>query len=887
MTAPGSPPGLAVVRALAPVVPRPRREEWVAEWEGELAWAWRDARRDADRRGAPAWPAALRLLLRSLGASTDALWLRAHDGMPAMLPLDARYALRALRRRPGFTLVAVLTLALGIGATTAIFSVVNGVLLRPLALPEPERVVRLEGIPTDGNAEKVGPSTSYPDFRDLHARAHAFAALGALWPWQTTLTARDAEPAKLDVGYVTADFFRALGIAAARGRGVSADDERPGAPEVAVLSDALWRTRFGADPRIVGRTITLDGHPVTVIGVMPPDPVARDFALWRPLVPGPLDAQRGAHRLTVLGRLRAGVPLARAQAEASAIARALEVQYPESNTKRGARVAPLQDQIVAPVRPALLVLLAAVALVLVVGCANLAGLLLARAAAREREMAVRSALGAGRGHLLRQWMTESFLLTTGGAVAGVAVAWAGMRALLLFAPRSIPRADEVTLDGRVLLFLLGVSAATGLAFGALPAVLQRGGGAGVLRDARGATANRARRRLRRLLVAGEIALATVLVSGAGLLMQGLWRLTHADLRFQPDDLALVHLSLPETRYGATDAVIALDRMRDAVAALPGVRSVSLGYGHPLDQGWTSSYRVVGQPAPTPGSEPEAIVRPVAPGYFSTVGLQLLRGRDVAATDAMNAPGVIVVNRAFAHRHFGDANPIGRAIDRGQSWWKGQPTTFTIVGEVADEPVTGPGGPPQPTLYFSHAQFPFQEMWLVVRHAPGTSVGSLGNAVRRAVWSVDAQLPVEPLRPMRDLVSEASAEPRFNALLLTLFAGAALLLSAVGIYGVLSYTVAQRSAEIGVRLALGAQRREVVRAVVGEGLGLAGVGLLVGVPGAIAAGRVLASALAGVESTDVMLLAAVATTLVAVAVGSAWMPAWRASRVDPVAALRVD
>jgi putative ABC transport system permease protein len=439
----------------------------------------------------------------------------------------------------------------------------------------------------------------------------------------------------------------------------------------------------------------------------------------------------------------------------------------------------------------------------------------------------------------------------------------------------------------VLLFLFAVSAATGLAFGVLPAALQRSGAHAALRDARAATANRARRRLRHFLVAGEVALATVLVSGAGLLMQGLWRLTHADLRFEPAGLAVVQLQLPDTRYGAADAVRALARMRDAVAALPGVRTAALGYGHPLDEGWTSSYTIAGQPAPPQGQEPEAIIRPVSPGYFTTVGVRLVRGRDVAETDRMDTPGVVVVNQAFARRHFGAADPVGRTIDRQAAWWKGQPTTYAIVGVVADEPLTGPGGPPAPALYFPHPQFPFQEMWLAVRHAPDASAATLNAAVRRAVWSVDPQLPVEPLRPMPELVAEASAEPRFNALLLTLFAGAALLLSAVGIYGVLSYTVAQRSAEIGVRIALGAPRGSVVRQVVGEGVTLAGVGLLVGVPAAIGAGRVLAAALEGVSAADPVAIALVATTLVAVAVASAWLPAWRASRVDPVTSLRRD
>ncbi len=881
------PPGFAVVRALAWLVPHDRRADWLAEWHGELAWS----ARDAERRAEPPARTAARLVLRSLGATTDALWLRLHDDTPMTLPLDVRYALRSLSRRPGFALVTMLTLALGIGATTAIFSVVDGVLLRPLALPEPDRVVRVEGVATGGALEKVGASSSYPDYEDMRARARGFAELAAIRTWQTTLVAPGTEPARLEVAFVTDNWARTLGTPPALGRPIGADDVKPGAAEVVLLSDRLWRRRYGGDAGVVGRAVTLDGAPVTVVGVMPANPIVRDVDLWRPFVPSPIDRARGAHRLTIVGRLAPTATLAGVQAEISAIARALEAQYPESNTQRGAHVASLRDEMVAPVRPALLVLLAAVALVLVVGCTNLAGLLLARAASREREMAVRAALGAGRGHLLRQWMAESFLLTLGGGLAGAGVAWVGMRALLLLAPRTIPRAEEVTIDGRVLLFLAAVSVATGLLFGALPAFARGSrsqGGYQSLRDARAATAGRTRRRARHVLVTAEIALATVLVSGAGLLTQGLWRLTHTDLRFEPAGLAVVQLHLPETRYDtAARVTLAYDAIRARVAALPTVRAASLAYGHPLDPQWTSSYVIVGEPAPRVGAEPEATLRPVSPGYFRAAGVRLLRGRDVAATDQLNTPGVTVVNSAFARRHFGSANPLGRRVDRREPWWPGQPTTFEIVGVVDDEPFMGRGSAPGPALYFPHAQFPMADMWLVVAHAAQGERGlaALDAAVRRAVWSVDPQLPVEPLRAMSDLVAESSAEPRFNALLLSLFAGAALLLAALGVYGVLSYTVAQRRAEIGVRIALGAARGQVVRGVVLEGLALAAVGLALGVPAALATGRVLAAALSGVEAVDPAVLAAVVVTLLVVAVGSAFAPAWRASRVDPVSALR--
>ena len=881
----GPPPGFALVRLAAPLVPASRRRDWLAEWEGELAWAWQEAR----RRGEPALLTRSRHLWRALGATSDALWLRRRHGASDMLSLDLRYAARSLRRRPGFVAVVVLTLALGIGATTAIFSVVYGVLLRPLPLPDAERVVRLEGQPRDGDPEKVGTATSYPDYRDFRAQARSFAHLAAVRGWTATLTQPGTEPARVRTNFVTANFFGVLGTRPVLGRGFLPEEERPGAAPVAVLSHALWQQRYAGAPDALGRTVTLDGVAATIVGVMPPHArLTAETAVWQPLVPGPLEEARGAHRLGVVGRLRPGVTLAQAGAEATTIARRLEAQHPADNTNRGARLLPLQDSIVEDARTSLLVLLGAVALVLLIGCTNLASLFLARAATREREMAVRAALGAGRGRLVRQWMTESLLLTLAGGLAGLAVAWAGMHALVAFAPRTIPRADEIALDLPVLGFLLGASVLTGLVFGVLPA-LQRSVPTSLasLRDgARGTTSGRSRRRLRQGLVMTEVALATVLVVGAALLLKSFWRLQQAELGFEPSGVLVAQLQLPPARYDSAATVLQFfGRLHDEIAAVPGVRSVSFAYEHPLSEGWTSSYTIAGRPRPAPGTEPESRVRPVWPGYFRTVGLPLRRGRDVTAQDRFGAPGAVVVNEAFVRRHFAGQDPLGRVIDRGSPWWPGQPTAFTIVGVVADEPFMGVNQVVEPATYYPHAQFPMNDMWLVVKAAGDAA--ALTPALRERIWRVDPDLPVESVRTMREVLGATVAEPRFNVALLGLFALAALLLAAVGIYGVLSYTVAQRTGEIGVRIALGADRGQVVRQVVGQGVAVALGGVVLGVLGAAVLGRLLSSLLVGVSGRDPAVLAGVVALLTLVAVAAAWLPARRASRVEPVVALRAE
>ncbi len=805
------------------------------------------------------------------------------------LALDLRYAARVLRRRPGFVSVVVLTLALGIGATTAIFSVVNGVLLRPLPLPAPDQLVRLDGVPTHGNAEKVGTASSYPDFLDIQAQTGAvFAQLAAAREWTVTLTSPGTTPSRVGVTYATRNYFTTLGLQPLVGRDFSEAEALPGGPAVAIIGRDLWRQRYGSDPGILGQTIVLDGVSTTIIGVMSPDArLAGSAAVWQPLIPEAVDRSRGAHRLIVIGRLRPDVTIDVAQRQASVVAERLAVAYPEDNASRGARLLPLRDSIVGASRPALLVLLGAVTLVLLIGCTNLASLFLARAAAREHEMAVRAALGAGSGHLVRQWMAESLLLSVGGGLLGLVVAWSAMRALLAFAPTTLPRSGEVTLDLPVLLFLLLVSVFTGLVFGVLPAWQQRRaiGAVGALGDgARGFTGGRASRRLRELLVVGEVALATVLVIGATLLVKNLWQLQSAPMAVNPDGVMVAQVQLPITRYDSSARVLAFyDRLGDEVAALPGVEQVAMAYENPASAGWTSSYTIVGRERPAVGTEPEARVRPVTPGYFRAVGLPLLAGRDVNATDRLHTPGVVVVNEAFVRRHFQGVDPIGQQLDRSSPWWPGQPTVFTIIGVVADEPYLGPATETDPATYYAHAQFPMNDMWLVVRAAGDPS--ALASAIRASIWRVDAQLPVERVAPLRELLGESVASTRFNAALFAMFALAALLLAAIGVYGVLSYTVAQRTREIGVRLALGAPRARLVREVVTRGVGGALLGVAIGVVAALGASHVLAAVLVGVSARDPAVFTAVAALLSAVATAAAWIPARRASRVDPALTLR--
>jgi putative ABC transport system permease protein len=606
------------------------------------------------------------------------------------------------------------------------------------------------------------------------------------------------------------------------------------------------------------------------------------------VVPVALDWVRGAPRYDVVARLAPGITREAAEVEVRAIARRLEQQYPADNAKRSARLVPLQESIVGDARPALLVLLGAVVLVLLIGCANLANLFLARAASREREIAVRAALGAGFAQLVRHLFAESLLLSLAGGAAGLVVAWGGMRALLALAPQTIPRADQVALDLPVLLFLLTVSLLTGLVFGVLPA-LQLGRAdvrLGSLRDgARGSTAGRSRRRWRTSLVVSEVALATVLVIGAALLIKSFRQIQGTDPGFTPSGLLVAHVELPAARYAKSDAIVRFfEDLRRDVDALPGVQSASIAYEHPLSEGWTSSFVIDGRSPPPRGQEPEARVRPVQPGYFRTAGIRLLQGRDVSPQDRMGTPGVVVVNESFARRHFPGESPIGRRLLR-DAWWPGAPSAFEIVGVVSDERFLGLAASSAPATYFPHAQFPMNEMWVVVR--TGGDPLALVRGLRARVWQLDSSLPVDDVHAMTDLLGRSVAEPRFNSALLSLFAGAALLLAAIGIYGVLSYTVTQRTGEIGVRMALGATRGGVMRLVVSQGLGVALAGIVLGTLAALGLARALESLLYGTSGRDPVIFAGAVALLTTVAAFAAWVPARRASRIDPLQALRYE
>jgi putative ABC transport system permease protein len=879
------PPGSRIVLACAALVPADRRSEWRAEWLGELAYAW------SVRRSGSRISPRIALLLRALGALPDAIWFRRHYGGDSMLSQDVRYALRTLVRWPGFTAVVVLTLALGIGGNAAIFSVVNAVLLRPLPYADPDRLVFVLGTPTDGDSAKVGSSSSYPDFADLRARTRSFSQLAAYSIQQTTVTGKEFEPAIVSGAPITANLFPTLGVTPLLGRLFVADDDRPGAARVAILSNEFWQQRFNGNPNAVGTSISVNGTPTTIVGVMRPrDTFPGATAIWYPAAESNDPRTRGQHSYRVLGRLARGVTHEQANRDVAAVARQLETEYPALNAKRSARVQSMAEGIVGNVRPQLLVLLGSVVLVLLIVCVNVANLFLARAAARAREVAVRTALGAGRTRLARQFLTESVVVTAIGSVLGLVVAYWGSKLLVSKAPQSIPRASEIGIDANVVLFLLGLSVGTAVIFGVLPALqMSRGMPIASLREGgRGTRGGLARRGLRQALVVSEVALAVVLVVGASLLVKSFWKMQRVDPGFVPDRMLVVQIQLPQSRYGGYadgDRVRAFYRdLFERLAARPEVQSVAVAMQHPLAPGWTSSFTIDGREHPPAGQEPESSIRPVTPGYFRAVGAKLLRGREIEAADGVGAPGVVVINEAFAKLHFPNENPIGKRILRS-SWWKGMPDSYEVVGLVGDERFNGPRAAADPATYFSLAQFTFNDNWVLVRtkQDPKTFVPTL----RRIVWGVDRDLPLENIRTMDQLLGESVADSRFNTVLLSLFAVVALLLAAIGIYGVLAYMVAQRTSEIGIRMALGARRSAVLRLVVGNGLTLALVGVAIGGAVSLVATRALERLVFGVSTTDPGVFAFVAVVLTAVAATAAAVPALRASRVDPIVALRSE
>jgi putative ABC transport system permease protein len=804
---------------------------------------------------------------------------------------DLRHALRSLRHAPGFTAVAIVTLGLGIGANTAIFSVVHGVLLRPLPYHQPERLVVVRETYGDGHRG----SSSGPNFIDWRARNRTFEQLSAYRIHMLTVSG-DGDPEEITGAYVTSGFFRMLGVPLAAGRGFEPDEE-DGEARTVVLSDGFWRTRFAADPAVVGRTVRLNARPYTVIGIAPPGfafPARSQVWLPAELRVGRA-ANRDSHSLDVLGRLKPGVTLEAARADLGAISADLAREFPLSNTGRGVELTPLATDTLRAIRPALLLVAGAVALVLLIACANIANLFLARASGRQRELAVRAALGAGRWRIARQLLAESVVLAVLGGAAGVLLASWGVQTLLALRPRGIPRLDEIGIDVVTLGFTLMISLLVGIGFGLAPALTLSGRdpAAWLRGEGRGSSEGRARLRLRHALVVVQVSLALVLLVGASLLVVTVRRLTAIEPGFDPDRALVFDLPAMAARYPDQRRHTAfIQRVLESLAAIPKAEAVGAVFYLPLDRGAVSGDFVFeGASPPQPGRESYASYRLVSGDFFRALGIPIRRGRPLEPEDRAGAPLVAVVNETFARRFVGAGEPLGRRLTFGDG--TEDAAWMEIVGVAADVRTQGLTTEPSPEIYAPFEQlspdlwnvFTGSSLSVAVRSAGPPE--ALAPAVRAAVRQADPEQVVSNLRPAGDLISAALARQRFSMLLLLAFGGLALTLAGVGVYGVLAYTVSQRTRELGIRVALGAHAGAVRALVLRQGLGVVLIGVALGLAGALALGSLLRAVLYEVSPADPRVLAAAAAVLGGVAVIACLIPAVRATRVNPVEALRSE
>ena len=819
---------------------------------------------------------------------------------------DLRYAIRSFLKTPALTAVILLTLALGIGANTAIFSVIDAVLLRPSPLTNIERLAMVWE--TDRNTSTTREPASFPDYLDFKARSRTFAGLSALTADELNLTPDKGDPVRLPVLRMSAGMLPMLGLQPIAGRTFTEDEDRPGGAAVALISESLWERAFGRDPAALGQTLRLDDRPTAIVGIMPDGAdfgvlqilsaaaYSRGFAdrglqtqvdVWAPLQGDPQRWPRSTHPIFVLGRLAPDATLASAQSEMTAIAADLEKAFPV-NVARGVHVEPLAAVVFGPVRPALYILLAAVALVLLVACVNVANLLLARAAARAHEAAVRAALGATQARIARQALAETLLLTLAAAAVGVGLAYAGVRGLVAIAPPDVPRLGLATINAAVLATTLGVAVLVGIVFALIPTFqARRLDLQSSLTDGSRGSAGPGRTRLRSALVVAELTFAVVLVSGAGLLIRSFWTLQHVNPGFQAAGVLKAEYQLPAARYPidfrkwpdfkeqhAFNAAL-LQR----AAVLPGVESAAIAGNHPLDPGFTNSFTVVGREAEAQ-TWPEISIRRVSPEYFRTVGLGLVRGRFFRDGDNTAAAPVALINTAAARRFFPDREAIGGQI----RFWG---ASRTIVGVIADEKFQGLTEAPPIAAYTPLAQTPSANGAGVLLVRTAGDPTALTTAVTGAIHEIDRGLAVFGVEPMHVTLSRSIGQRRFTTLLLAMLATVALLLAAVGIHGVLSYGVSQRRREIGIRMALGARASDMIGLIAREGLRLAVIGLALGLAGSVLLTRFLTTQLFGVTPTDPATFAGVAALLAVVAIVATAVPAWRAASVDPLVTLRSE
>jgi putative ABC transport system permease protein len=815
---------------------------------------------------------------------------------------DLCYGARMLSKKPGFSVIAVLTLALGIGANTAIFSVVNAVLLKPLPFAEPDALLAV-GQNNAQNRARLS-QFSFRNFADFRDRSESFERLAAYYNTNFTLTGeRDA--VRLRGTVITADLFPLLRVSPALGRSFLPDEDAAGGGpggRPAILSWDCWQQQFDGDVNVVGRAVELNNSSFTIIGVMPAGfsfPIqSQPTEVWvttaldkeRPVNPGSIMVARGYLGWRVIARLKPGVTREQAQSEADVVAAGLAGEFPDINKDMGIAVRPLLESLVGSLRPTLLLLLGAVGFVLLIACVNVANLLLERAISRQREIRVRLAIGAGRWRITRQLLTESVLLAGLGGVAGAILAVWGTDLIVALSPEGITRITETRVDARVLAFTGFISLATGVAFGLAPALIISGTNlAESLREgARGATASRHTNRTRSLLVIVEVALALVLLVGAGLLMQSFVRLQQVALGFDPRDVLTFNVAMPADSNTSPRQIAGFyQQLTERLRAVPGVINASVVFQLPLSgTGATTGVTIEGQPT-SPSDRPNAVIHMVDPEYFRTMAIPVVKGRAFTERDDLNSAPVLIINSALARQHFPNEDPIGKRIAPGFSTvpFNDEPSMREIVGVVADVKHQNLQGPAQPEFYFAQAQMPMSAMTVVIRAAGDAR--ALQNAVRGVVQSLDKNAPVYGVRTVEELVGRSVAAPRFNTLLLGLFAGVALLLTAVGLYGVISYSVAQNTQQIGIRVALGAQAGDVFKLIAGQGTVLTLVGVVIGLAAAYGLTRLMSSLLYGVAATDPWTFVGVAVLLMFVAFIACYMPARRAMRIDPVVALRYE